>query len=94
MASENRPLDMIDESGESSLYITAWINDKPIECLIDWGASINVINFKEYWSRKSALLKPLVRCMRPICMANGQAVEAPGMAHLHLDIDDTQYCNC
>ena len=87
----NRPVDITDDLGESSLYITAWINDKPIECLIDSGASISVINFKEYQSRKSALLKPLSRCRRPICIANGQTVEAPGIAHLPLGIDDTQF---
>ena len=87
----NRPVDITDDLGESSLYITAWINDKPIECLIDSGASISVINFKEYQSRKSALLKPLSRCRRQICIANGQTVEAPGIAHLPLGIDDTQF---
>ena len=87
----NRPVDITDDLEESSLYITAWINDKSIECLIDSGASISVINFKEYQSRKSALLKPLSRCRRPICIANGQTVEAPGIAHLPLGIDDTQY---
>ena len=76
---------------EPSLFVTAWIKDKPIECLIDSGASISVINYQEYKSRKSALLKPISKYTRPICVANGQTVEAPGLAHMPLEIDNDHF---
>ena len=76
---------------ESSLFITAWIDNKPIECLVGSGASVSVINYDDYVDRKSALTKPISKCRRSICVANGEKMEAPGVAHLPVEICDEKF---
>ena len=84
---EDRPLD----NEETSMFITAWIGSKPIECLIDSGASISVINHTEYEKRRSALLKPISKCRSSISMANGAMMDAPGIAHMPVNIGDEHF---
>ena len=73
------------------MFITAWIGSKPIECLIDSGASISVINHTEYEKRRSALLKPISKCRSSISMANGAMMDAPGIAHMPVNIGDEHF---
>ena len=68
---EDRPLD----NEETSTFMLAWIGSGRIECFIDSGSSISVINYTEYEKIRSALLKPFGKYHSSICVANGMMMD-------------------
>ena len=74
-------------NGNHSLYVTALVAERSIDCLIDSEATHNIIHPVQYSRLKAARTRPLLKVAKSLRVADGGIIESPGVVHLMIQID-------
>ena len=81
------------ETAKQGLFVQGFIQDQPVEFLIDTGASETFISLEKYRQLSRAGLPILMEDTMGVNLANGEPIPVAGKMQLNVQLGEAQACD-